>query len=92
MNDQGTRALMEKVSVGLDPELDAVFPRQRAARVAITARGRREELVQPHRKGDPEMPLTDADLEAKFMELAAPVVGTTEAKALLGRLWKLECA
>ena len=24
---------------------------------------------------------TDADLEAKFMELAAPVVGTTEAKA-----------
>ena len=92
MNDKGTRALMEKVSVGLDPELDAVFPRQRAARVAITAKGRREELVQPHRKGDPEMPLTDADLEAKFMELAAPVVGTTEAKALLGRLWKLECA
>jgi hypothetical protein len=26
------------------------------------------------------------------MELAAPVVGTAEAKALLGRLWKLECA
>jgi len=38
------------------------------------------------------MPLTDADLEAKFMELAAPVVGKDEAKALLGRLWKLECA
>ena len=92
MNDKGTRALMERVSVGLDPELDAVFPRQRAARVAITAKGRREEFVQPHRKGDPEMPLTDADLEAKFMELAAPVVGTAEAKALLGRLWKLECA
>ena len=92
MNDKGTRALMEKVSVGLDPELDAVFPRQRAARVAITAKGRREEFVQPHRKGDPEMPLTDADLEAKFMELAAPVVGKEEAKALLGRLWKLECA
>ena len=92
MNDKGTRALMEKVSVGLDPELDAAFPRQRAARVAITAKGRREEFLQPHRKGDPELPLTDADLEAKFMELAAPVIGAAEAQALLGRLWKLECA
>ncbi len=92
MNDKGTRALMEKVSVGLDPELDATFPRQRAARVAITARGKREELVQPHRVGDPEMPLSDKQLEEKFMELAAPVVGSAEAKALLGRLWKLECA
>ena len=92
MDDMGTRALMEKVSVALDAELDAAFPHQRAARVAITAKGRREELLQPHRTGDPEMPLSDADLEAKFMELAAPVVGKDEAKALLGRLWKLECA
>ncbi|HYL88260.1 MAG TPA: MmgE/PrpD family protein [Burkholderiales bacterium] len=92
LNDKGTRALMEKVSVALDPALDATFPRQRAARVAITAKGRREEMVQPHRVGDPELPLSDAQLEEKFMELAAPVVGATEAKALLGRLWKLECA
>ena len=92
LNDKATRALMEKVSVALDPALDATFPRQRAARVAITAKGRREEMVQPHRVGDPELPLSDAQLEEKFMELAAPVVGATEAKALLGRLWKLECA
>src|SRR5712672_4571838 len=50
LNDGATRALMEKVSVSVDPELDATFPRQRAARVAITARNRREELVQPTRK------------------------------------------
>ena len=90
--DKATRALMEKVSVALDPALDATFPRQRAARVAITAKGRREEIVQPHRVGDPELPLSDAQLEEKFMELAAPGVGSAEAKALLGRLWKLECA
>lgn len=91
LNDGATRALMDKVSVGLDPELDATFPGQRAARVAITAHGRREELLQPTRKGDPDLPLTDAELEEKFIELAAPVVGQGEAKALLGRLWKLEC-
>ena len=92
LNDRGTRALMERVSVGLDPELDATFPRQRAARVAITARGRREELLQPTRKGDPDMPLTDAELEGKFRELAAPVLGKQGAESLLARLWKLECA
>ena len=78
---------MDKMSVKLDPELDATFPRQRAARVAITANGRREELVQPTRKGDPDLPLTDEDLNAKFMELATPVIGGEAAKRLLADLW-----
>jgi 2-methylcitrate dehydratase PrpD len=88
MSDPATRSLMQKISVGLDPELDATFPRQRAARVAIRARGRREELVQPTRKGDPDAPLSDAELEAKYVELAQPVLGAKEAKDLLARLWK----
>src|SRR5258706_3472919 len=86
-----TRALMSRVSVALDPELDASFPRQRAARVAITVRGRREELLQPTRKGDPELPLSAAELNSKFLELAAPVIGKEPAQSLLRRLWKLEC-
>jgi 2-methylcitrate dehydratase PrpD len=86
--DPQTRALMEKISVSLDPELDATFPRQRAARVAIEARGRREEWLQPTRKGDPDAPLTDAELEEKFLELASPVVGEQRAKARLSELWK----
>jgi len=92
LNDPATRALMAKVAPAVDAEFDATFPRQRAARVAITARGRREELLQPTRKGDPDLPLTDAELEGKYMELAAPVLGEAKAKALLGRLWQLECA
>jgi 2-methylcitrate dehydratase PrpD len=86
-----TRALMSRVSVALDPELDASFPRQRAARVAITVRGRRDELLQPTRKGDPDLPLSDAELNSKFLELAAPVIGKEPAQSLLRRLWKLEC-
>ncbi len=90
LHDKATRDLMRKVQVGLDPELDATFPRQRAARVAIRARGRREELVQPTRKGDPDAPLSDAELEAKFLELASPVLGARGAKDLLSGLWKTE--
>jgi 2-methylcitrate dehydratase PrpD len=92
LNDPATRALMRKVVPAVDAELDATFPRQRAARVAITARGRREELLQPTRKGDPDLPLSDAELEDKYMELAAPVIGRAAAQELLARLWRLECA
>jgi 2-methylcitrate dehydratase PrpD len=88
LTDPRTRTLMEKMSVSLDPELDATFPRQRAARVTIEARGRRAEWLQPTRKGDPDAPLSDAELEGKFLELASPVVGGEKAKGLLSRLWK----
>jgi 2-methylcitrate dehydratase PrpD len=89
--DPETQSLMQRISVALDPELDASFPKQRAARVAIEARGgRREELVQPTRKGDPDLPLTDREVEDKYLELAGPVLGEAKAKDLLQRLWKLE--
>jgi 2-methylcitrate dehydratase PrpD len=91
LNDAATRNLMARIEVSIDPELDAAFPRQRAARVAFVARdGRREEFLQPTRVGDPDAPLSDAQLEEKFLELAVPVIGEEKAKALLQRLWKLE--
>jgi len=91
MNDAATRDLMARIEVAIDPELDAVFPQQRAARVAFIARdGRREEHLQPMRIGDPEAPLSDAQLDAKYLELAGPVLGDGKARELLGRLWKLE--
>ena len=91
LGDPATRRLLERVSVGIDPQLDASFPRQRAARVAIHARGRREEHLQPTRVGDPDLPLSDAQLESKYMELAVPVIGEEKARALLQRLWQLDC-
>jgi len=91
LGDAATRDLMRRVEVAVDPQLDAAFPAQRAARVAIEARdGRREEFLQPTRIGDPDAPLSDAQLEAKYLELAAPVLGEPRAKALLARLWRLE--
>jgi 2-methylcitrate dehydratase PrpD len=86
-----TRGLMRCVELELDPAIDAAFPAQRAARVAIESRdGRRGEHLQPTRKGDPDMPLSDAELEGKYLELASPVLGEEPARALLARLWKLE--
>ena len=85
-----TRALMQKIHLRIDPQLDAAFPGQRAARVAIQARGRREEHLQPTRIGDPDAPLSDAQLAEKYLELAVPVIGERAAQAELERLWRLE--
>ena len=91
MADPAIRALMQNIELAVDAELDARFPGQRAARIAIETRdGRRGEYLQPTRKGDPDMPLGDAELEHKFLELAAPVLGDAAARALIARLWKLE--
>ena len=91
LGNAATRDLMRRVDVAVDPQLDAAFPAQRAARVAIEARdGRREEFLQPTRIGDPDAPLQDAQLDAKYLELAVPVLGEAKAKELLDRLWRLE--
>ena len=86
-----TRELMKRIELKVDPQIDKTFPMKRAARVAIETRdGRRIEHLQPDRKGDPELPLTDQDLAEKFAELAEPLVGAKEAAALLARLNRLE--
>jgi len=91
LGNAATRDLMRRVDVAVDPQLDAAFPAQRAARVAIESRdGRREEFLQPTRIGDPDAPLQDAQLDAKYLELAVPVLGEAKAKELLDRLWRLE--
>ncbi|HYG45457.1 MAG TPA: MmgE/PrpD family protein, partial [Bordetella sp.] len=83
LQDPQMRALMGRVTVAVDPDIDRAFPGQRSARVEITmADGRCFEHVQPNRKGDPEEPLTDLELHDKFMELSSPAIGTNNARAL----------
>jgi 2-methylcitrate dehydratase PrpD len=77
--------------VRVDPELDAAFPRQRGARVTMrTHDGRSRTWLQPTRKGDPDAPLSDAELDAKLLELAAPVCGRDRALALRDDLWRID--
>ena len=91
LGDAATRDLMRRIELVLDPECDAAFPSQRAARVSFENRdGVAQTLFQPTRKGDPDDPLTDPELEQKYLELASPVIGEARAKALLARLWRIE--
>ena len=91
LGNPDVRSLMQKVECIADPELSKAFPGQRAARVEIElADGRKVMHFQPNRKGDPEIPFSDEELNDKFMELAVPVLGEPAARALLKDLWALE--
>jgi 2-methylcitrate dehydratase PrpD len=91
--DPRIRGLMDRIELSVDPELDRAFPKRRSARVVIITRdGSRFEHLQEHRKGDPELPLDDRELDAKFIELAGPSLGAGETQALLASVRAIDQA
>ncbi len=92
MRDPLVRALLPKIRVSSDPEMSRHYPTQRAALIDIDTVGGSYRHKQETRKGDPDMPLSDTELEHKYIELAAPVIGDDQARTLLAMLWSLERA
>jgi 2-methylcitrate dehydratase PrpD len=91
MQDPAIRALLACINVTIDQQIDAQFPARRAARISVTTRSGGVFTHDQHtRKGDPDLPLTDAELDAKFTELTSPVLGTQSTEKLLQDLWRLE--
>ena len=91
LHDPDLRAMMARVHVALDPEAEAAFPSLRAAEVAIvTTDGQTHRYRQPTRRGDPDYPVSDADLGAKFAMLAAPVIGPEAAEETIAALWRAD--
>ncbi|MFQ5935681.1 MAG: MmgE/PrpD family protein [Acidiferrobacterales bacterium] len=91
LEEPEVRTLMSRIELYMDPAADAAFPRQRAAVVEIeTTDGNVYRHHAPTRKGDPDNPLTDDELWAKYSELASPVIGQAAADSLLRTLWRLD--
>jgi 2-methylcitrate dehydratase PrpD len=90
LRDPRIRELVKRTTVVADPQYDAAFPGQRAARVTVVdASGGEHEYVRTTRKGDPDDPLTDAELREKFDDLTVPVLGEAGAAELGSALWGL---
>lgn len=91
LDDAAIRSLMKRVELHVDQAADQGFPRQRAAVVEIFAKnGDRFEYRAPTRKGDPDNPLSDAELVDKYRELAAPVTGEAACETLLDSIWRID--
>lgn len=72
LEDARIRALMPKVSVAERADIAARYPHQRMANIIVTTTdGNTYQHLQETRKGDPEDPMTDAELFDKYLELAS---------------------
>jgi 2-methylcitrate dehydratase PrpD len=91
--DAATRDLAARVVVNEDPALTARLPGLRPARVTVTLKDGRvfrgEALTN---KGDTEDPYTAAEVQEKFLDVSAPVIGQARARELMEAVLDLEAA
>jgi 2-methylcitrate dehydratase PrpD len=83
--------VMSLISLKIDSRCEAAFPQARSAKVEIeTTGGEVFKYFASTRKGDPDNPLTDAELSDKYTDLVEPLIGATEASLFLSALWSVE--
>ena len=77
--------MLARTEVVVDPELTKLYPAKFPARVTIaTTDGRRLTAMRDFPKGDPQDPLTPAEIEAKFLDNAAARLSSAEASDVVG--------
>ena len=89
-DDARLHRILETVEVSTDQQHTSDYPRMRPARVFVRANGKEfvEEVSQPY--GEPDNPMTDADLDAKFRRLTGPVLGEERAARIVEAAWALD--
>jgi 2-methylcitrate dehydratase PrpD len=88
--DPSFAAIARKLTVTAPPDVDRLYPQLRPARVTVTtARGRFTRQAD-EALGSRLVPLGDAALKTKFLDLVGPVLGAARAKDLAEQLWSLD--
>jgi 2-methylcitrate dehydratase len=89
--DPGLLQLMSRITVAVDDEAEAAFPRHPMARVRVVTRGgERIDIEIVDFAGHPDNPMTDEQVREKFRGLARPVVGgQARADAIFDAWWDI---
>ena len=83
-SDPVNRELAQKVTVVVDPEVQAVYPKKRGARVKITLKDGREFAKELYDlKGSPNAPIGWAELEKKYRGNVEGIFDDAEANRAL---------
>jgi 2-methylcitrate dehydratase PrpD len=77
--------LRRKIVASVDQNIDEASVEV----TAILVDGRREHVFVEHAIGSLQRPMTDAQLEAKFIELSTPVIGAERTTALIEAAWSI---
>jgi 2-methylcitrate dehydratase PrpD len=90
VSDPAVQALRQRIELIPSHELTAATPARQAIVEIDMSDGKR---VRHHAKavrGTPENPMSDAEIEAKALDLAAPVIGPARANHLVAAVRRLE--
>ncbi len=83
--------LLGKIKVVADPEIDAMFPGVKRARVSITSNAGETHTAQvDHAKGSPENPMTDEDIVSKFRANAEGVLNPAQQDKVIDLTWRFD--
>lgn len=83
--------LLDKIKVVADPEIDALFPAVKRARVSITTEAGEAHTAQvDHAKGSPENPLSDDEIVSKFRANADGVMGAAQQDEVIAATWDFD--
>ncbi|MBI4189183.1 MAG: MmgE/PrpD family protein [Betaproteobacteria bacterium] len=89
--DPAILGLIQKIRMEEDPQYTATFPRTINSRFEVTLKS--GAVITVHKenpKGHPANPMSDQELEAKFLKQVDSVLAKKQSRALLDALWKLE--
>lgn len=92
LSDAAALRFLNKVTMNLDPEVDAAYPARWIGKVSVETRDGRTlsgRIDEP--KGDPGNTLSRAEIDAKARALAgwSDAVARDEMNALMARLWRI---
>lgn len=91
LNDPTVNDVAARIRVITEGAANAAYPKRRDTRLTLRLKDGTERTVSASAAtGDHEMPLTDAELDAKFLLLTAPVLGEDQAGRALDALRGIE--
>ena len=83
--------LLGKIKVVADPEIDAMFPGVKRARVTITTNTGEAHTAQvDHAKGSPTNPMSDDEIISKFRANAGDVLDQKQQDKVIDLTWNFE--
>jgi 2-methylcitrate dehydratase len=83
--------LLGKIKVVSDPEIDAMFPGVKRARVSITTNAGETHTAQvDHAKGSPNNPMSDEEIVSKFRANAEGVLDKARQDEVIDATWRFD--
>jgi 2-methylcitrate dehydratase len=83
--------LLGKIKVVADPEIDAMFPGVKRARVTITNTAGKSYTAQvDHAKGSPKNPMSDEEVISKFRANAGTVLSKEKQDKVIDLTWRFD--